>query len=210
MTLCVPLLAGLLYGLLGVLGPGLLALTLAETGVGALGAGFAVILVLPVTTHSVTDAWIQRALRCVHACTVETARRLAGSVDAGPAPRVAELEQMLGRVRLSGPPAGAPADPDARPQAAGPARARPSRRLRREVRGLVAVAAGPEASHDARLTTACRRVESAVQALTEGGDILVQPDGPSATEPVLARLHGLERALAVSPGRCGRRRAPRW
>ncbi|MGW0498884.1 hypothetical protein ACWD0Z_26725 [Streptomyces sp. NPDC003007] len=36
--------------LLGVLDPDLLVLRLAETGVGALGAALAVILVLPVTT----------------------------------------------------------------------------------------------------------------------------------------------------------------
>ncbi|MBK3648086.1 FUSC family protein, partial [Streptomyces sp. MBT33] len=63
MMLCVTLLAELLYGLLGVLTPGLLVLRLAETAVGALGAALAVLLVLPVTTHTTTDAWIQRALR---------------------------------------------------------------------------------------------------------------------------------------------------
>jgi hypothetical protein len=66
----------------------------------------------------------------------------------------------------------------------------------REIRGLVAAAADPEASHDARLATACRRVEAAVEALTEGRDIAVHADGPSVTEPALAHLHGLERALA--------------
>ncbi len=101
MMLCVTLLAELLYGLLGVLDPALLALRLAETGVGALGAVLAVLFVLPVTTHAVTDAWIQRALRCVHAATAEAAARLAGSTTADPASRVAELEQLLGRVRLS-------------------------------------------------------------------------------------------------------------
>ncbi|MGC3003737.1 FUSC family protein, partial [Streptomyces sp. G35A] len=101
MMLWVTLLAAMLYGLLGVLTPGLLALRLAETGVGALGAALAVALVLPVTTHSVTDAWIQRALRCVHACTAETAARLAGTTGADPTPKVAELEQLLARVRLS-------------------------------------------------------------------------------------------------------------
>ncbi|MFD5799447.1 FUSC family protein, partial [Streptomyces diastatochromogenes] len=63
MMLWVTLLAELLYGLLGVLSPALLALRLAETAVGALGAVLAVLFVLPVTTHATTDAWIQRALR---------------------------------------------------------------------------------------------------------------------------------------------------
>ncbi len=51
MMLSVTLMAELLYGLLGVLNPALLALRFAETGVGALGAVLAVLLVLPVTTH---------------------------------------------------------------------------------------------------------------------------------------------------------------
>jgi hypothetical protein len=66
----------------------------------------------------------------------------------------------------------------------------------REIRGLVAVAADPEASHDARLATACRRVESAVEALTEGRDIAINTDGLPHAEPALAHLHGLERALS--------------
>jgi uncharacterized membrane protein YccC len=196
MMLWVTLLAGLLYGLLGVLGPGLLALRLAETGVGALGAALAVILLLPVTTHSVTDAWIQRALRCVHACTAETARRLAGAADADPAPRVAELEQLLARVRLSLAPLVHPLNPML-------GRKRRARQVlallddcAREIRGLVAVAADPEASHDARLAAACYRVQAAVEALTDGGDVSLQTDGLSTTEPALAHLHGLERALA--------------
>ncbi|MFI8189413.1 FUSC family protein [Streptomyces sp. NPDC085946] len=198
MMLWVTLLAGLLYGLLGVLSPALLALRLAETGVGALGAALAVILVLPVTTHSVTDAWIQRALRCVHACTAETAARLAGVPDADPAPRVAELEQLLGRVRLSVAPLVHPLNPML-------GRKRRARRVlgllddcAREIRGLVAVAADPEASHDARLAAACRRVQDAVEALTGAGtgELAPAPAEHPVTEPVLAHLHGLERALA--------------
>ncbi|WP_143664048.1 FUSC family protein, partial [Streptomyces murinus] len=73
MMLWVTVLAELLYGLLGVLTPGLLALRLGETAVGAFGAALAVLFLLPVTTHATTDAWIQRALRCVHACTAEAA-----------------------------------------------------------------------------------------------------------------------------------------
>nr|WP_203690425.1 FUSC family protein [Streptomyces sp. SID12488] len=198
MMLSVTLLAELLYGLLGVLDPALLGVRLAETGVGALGALLAVALVLPITTHATTDAWIRRALRCVHACTAEATARLAGAPGADPAPRVAELELLLGRVRLSVAPLVHPLNP---------VRARKRRAGRvlallddcaREIRGLAAVAADPEASHDARLAAACRRVESAVEALTEGrADTGTAPaDRSHATEPALAHLHGLERALA--------------
>jgi hypothetical protein len=199
MMLCVTLLAELLYGLLGVLTPALLVLRLAETAVGALGAALAVLLVLPVTTHAVTDAWIRRALRAVHACTVETAARIAGTEGADPAPRVAELEQLLGRVRLSVAPLTHPLNPLR-------ARRRRARRVlallddcARQIHGLAAVAADPVASHDARLTAACRRVEAAVEALTTGpgaGPLPERPERPGAREPVLAHLHGLEHALA--------------
>ncbi|MFE9673976.1 FUSC family protein [Streptomyces sp. NPDC006259] len=197
MMLWVTLLAELLYGLLGVLSPGLLAVRLAETGVGALGAVLAVLFVLPVTTHAVTDAWIQRALRCVHAGTAEAAARLAGDTAADPGARVAELEQLLGRVRLSVAPLTHPLNP----MLGRKARARRVLALlddcAREIRGLVAVAADPEASHDARLAAACWRVQAAVEALTEGGtEHLTPADHPTATEPALAHLHGLERALA--------------
>ncbi|MER6267466.1 FUSC family protein [Streptomyces sp900105755] len=195
MMLWVTFLAELLYGLLGVLTPDLLALRLAETAVGALGAVLAVLFVLPVTTHLTTDAWIQRALRCVHACTAEAAARLAGSAGADPAPRVAELEQLLGRVRLSVAPLVHPLNPMH-------GRKRRARRVlallddcAREIRGLVAVAADPEASHDARLAAACWRVEAAVEALTRGSEHITAPAEPPA-EPALAHLHGLERALA--------------
>lgn len=202
MMLAVTLLAGLLYGLLGVLDPALLALRLAETGVGALGAVLAVLLVLPVTTHATTDAWIQRALRCVHLCTAEAAARLAGSEAADPAAHVAALEPLLGRVRLSLAPLVHPLSP---------LRARKVRARQvlvllddcaREVRGLAAVAADPEASHDARLTAACRRVEAAVEALTtpqrpgDAATVTVSVPHPPVAEPALMHLHGLERALA--------------
>ena len=59
---------------------------------GALGAGLGVALVLPVTTHATTDAWIQRALHCVHACTREAAPGWPASASADPGPVVAELE----------------------------------------------------------------------------------------------------------------------
>lgn len=166
MMLAVTVLASALYGLLGLLDPALLALRVTETAVGALGAGLAVLLVLPVTTHSVTDAWVERALRCVHACTAEAAARLAGSPTADPARRAAELEQILARVRQSLAPLVHPLSP---------LRARKGRARHilallddcaREVRGLASVAADPEASHDARLVAACWRVEAAVETLT--------------------------------------------
>ncbi|MGV9426932.1 FUSC family protein [Streptomyces sp. NPDC003656] len=195
MMLWVTLLAELLYGLFGVLGPGLLALRVTETAVGVVGAALAVLFVLPVTTHLTTDASIQRALRCVRACTAEAAARLAGS-DADPAPRVAELEQLLGRVRLSVAPLTHPLNPLLW-------RKHRARRVlallddcAREVRGLVAVAADPVASHDARLAAACWRVEAAVEALTEGGAGHILRPSETPAEPALAHLHGLERALA--------------
>ncbi|MDN3292894.1 FUSC family protein [Streptomyces ficellus] len=166
MMLSVTLMAGALYGLLGVLDPGLLALRLMETGIGAVGAVLAVLFVLPVTTHATTDAWIQRALRCVHVCTAEAAARLSGSTTADPAPHVAELEAILGRVRLSLAPLVHPLSP----LRARKARARHVLALldecAREVRGLASIAGDPEASHDARLAAACWRVEAAVEALT--------------------------------------------
>ncbi|WP_189940950.1 FUSC family protein [Streptomyces aurantiogriseus] len=202
MMLAVTVMASMLYGLLGVLDPAMLALRVGETAVGALGAVLAVLLVLPVTTHSVTDAWVERALRCVHACTAEAAARLAGSPTADPALRVAELEQILARVRLSLAPLVHPLSP---------MRARKSRARQvlalldacaREVRGLASVAADPEASHDARLATACWRVEAAVEALTAaptGGQRLQDDAAPTPqlgeAEPVLAHLHALEQAL---------------
>ncbi|MEU1151239.1 FUSC family protein [Streptomyces sp. NPDC005863] len=202
MMLAVTVMAGVLYGLLGVLNPGLLALRVAETGAGALGAVLAVLLVLPVTTHATTNAWIERALRCVHACTAEAAARLAGSETADPAPRVAELEQLLGKVRLSLAPLVHPGSP---------LRARKERARQvlalldacaREVRGLASIAADPEASHDDRLAAACWRVEAAVEALTApeaarrpAADALTAPQ-TAVAHPALAHLHGLEKALA--------------
>ncbi|MEU3542402.1 FUSC family protein [Streptomyces paromomycinus] len=201
--LAVTLMVGLLYGLLGVLDPGLLALRLAETGVGALSALLAVLVVLPVTTHATTDAWVQRALRCVHHCTAEAAARIAGTESADPAPLVAELEVLLRKVRMS-------LAPLVHPLA--PMRARRERARQilallddcaREVRGLASIAADPVASHDARLTAACQRVEAAVEALTAprqpreaaAATAAAAPHAP-ALEPALAHLHGLERALA--------------
>jgi uncharacterized membrane protein YccC len=198
MMLAVTVMASMLYGLLGVLDPALLALRVGETAVGALGAVLAVLLVLPVTTHSVTDAWVERALRCVHACTAEAAARLAGDATADPAPRVAELESLLARVRLSLAPLVHPLSP---------LRARKGRARQvlallddcaREVRGLASVAADPEASHDARLAAACWRVEAAVEALTAPAPYAHGVDAPHRTaeaEPVLAHLHALEQAL---------------
>ncbi|NEA07724.1 FUSC family protein, partial [Streptomyces sp. SID10692] len=68
------------------------------------------------------------------------------------------------------------------------------------------VAADPDASHDARLTAACLRVEAAVEILTSPRPGTV-PAAPApahrtpAAHPALTHLHDLERALAelVSP-----------
>ncbi|MCX3060150.1 FUSC family protein [Streptomyces beihaiensis] len=202
MMLAVTVMASMLYGLFGVLDAELLALRAGETAIGALGAVVAVLFVLPVSTHSVTEAWVERALRCVHACTARAAARLGGDGDADPAPRVAELEAMLARVRMSLAPLVHPFSP---------MRARKNRARQvlallddcaREVRGLAAVAADPEASHDARLAAACWRVEAAVEALTAPGPVrrdpvsAAAPHPAPAAEPVLAHLHALEHALA--------------
>ncbi|MFI9583386.1 FUSC family protein [Streptomyces sp. NPDC052236] len=209
MMLAVTLMVALLYGLLGVLDPSLLALRLAETGVGALGAALAVTFVLPVTTHAATNAWIERAVHCVHGCTTTAARRLSGDENADPAPLAAELELLLGRVRLSLGPLVHPLSP----LRARKARARQVIALlddcAREVRGLAAVAADPDASHDARLAAACRRVEAAVHALLEPAarppkaavdavdaiDSVSAPPHHPAAEAALTHLHGLEQAL---------------
>ncbi|MFF0075555.1 FUSC family protein [Streptomyces sp. NPDC005494] len=214
MMLAVTAMASMLYGVLGVLDAGLLVLRVTETAVGALGAVMAVLLVLPVTTHSVTEAWVERALRCVHACTEEAAALLAGSEGADPPRRVAELEAILGRLRLSLTPLVHPLNPMR-------ARKRRARQIlellddcAREVRGLASVAADPEASHDVRLAAACWRVEAAVEALTDAPAVSRHPGphGASAAEPtgaeqVLAHLHALERTLlqlAVPLRRAGR------
>ncbi|MCF3181110.1 FUSC family protein [Streptomyces polychromogenes] len=202
MMFFVTVMAGLLYGLLGVLHPGLLLLRFEETAVGALGAALGVTLVLPVTTHAANDAWIQRALHCVRASTAASLDRLAGDPDADPAPHAAELELLLARVRM----ALAPLVHPLSPLRARKARARQVLGLlddcAREVRGLVAVAADPQASHDARLAAACWRVEAAVEALTApqgaaGTGAPALPAGPAGAEPALAHLHGLETALAA-------------
>ncbi|MEV7728016.1 FUSC family protein [Streptomyces sp. NPDC087917] len=197
MMFFVTVMAGLLYGLLGVLHPGLLLLRFQETAVGAIGAALAVLLVLPVTTHATNDAWIQRALRCVHGATAEATARLAGSAAADPAPHAAELVVLLARVRMALAPLVHPLSPF-------PARKARARQViallddcSREVRGLVAVAADPDASHDARLAAACRQVEAAVEALTAGERLASGPaPQPAAAGPALAHLHRLERTLA--------------
>ncbi|MEV6398210.1 FUSC family protein [Streptomyces sp. NPDC051907] len=205
MMLAVTLLVSLLYGLLGMLEPGLLALRLAETGVGALGATLAVTFVLPITTHAATHAWIERAVRCVHDCTAAAARRLAGDEEADPAPLAAELEAVLGRARLSLAPLVHPLNP----LRARKARARQVLVLlddcAREVRGLASVAADPQASHDARLAAACWRVEAAVEALVSPGTRSAAESAPAAhgsavqhhpgAEAALHHLHGLEKLL---------------
>ncbi|UNO43310.1 FUSC family protein [Streptomyces sp. MST-110588] len=205
MMFFVTVMAGLLYGLLGVLHPGLLALRLEQTLVGAGCSALALTLVLPVTTHEATDAWIRRALLAVRRCTAESARRLGGEESADPAPYVAELELLLGRVRASLAPLLHPLSP---------LRARKERARQimvhlddcaRQARGLAAVAADPDASHDARLTAACQRVETALRALLPAAEApLTTPEPGSAApqhhpgaERALDHLHDLEKALAA-------------
>ncbi|UGY95303.1 FUSC family protein [Streptomyces gobiensis] len=210
MMFFVTVMVGLLYGLLGVLHAGLLGLRLQETAVGALGAALAVAFVLPITTHAATHAWIQRALICLRHCTADAARRLSGDTAADPAPRVAELELLLGRVRM----ALAPLVHPLNPRRARKARARQILVLlddcARQVRGLAEVAADPDASHDARLSAACQRVETAVwwlvrqgtpgagprTAVAPHGAVRAVPEQHPGAERALAHLHGLERALA--------------
>ncbi|MER6618076.1 FUSC family protein [Streptomyces xantholiticus] len=202
MMFAVTVLVSLLYGLLGFLEPALLVLRFAETAVGALGAVLAVLLVLPVTTHATTHAWIEQAVRCVHRCTAEAAARLAGAADADPAAHITELEALLGRVRLSLVPLMHPLSP----LRARKARARHVLELldecAREARGLAAVTADPQASHDARLAAACRRVEAAVHALVAppsdpvAMSLAPAPHHHPGAEAALRHLHGLERALA--------------
>ncbi|MBO8191869.1 FUSC family protein [Streptomyces oryzae] len=208
MMFFVTLMVGMLYGLLGVLHPGLLGLRLEETAVGALGAVLAVALVLPVTTHAATEVWIRRAVHCVHECALAAARRLAGESGDGPEARIAELELLLGRVRLSVAPLVHPLSP----LRARKARARQVLALlddcARQVRGLAEAAADPAASHDARLTAACERLEAAVRRLAAPGPVpagaaagALAPDACAAAEPpgpgdrALAHLHALENAL---------------
>jgi uncharacterized membrane protein YccC len=214
LMLSVTVMAGLLYGLLGVLDPGLLALRLAETGVGVLGAVLAVLFVLPVTTHAATDAWIERSLHAVRDFTAEAARHLTGgpggasgstpgSTD-GLARRAAELDHLLGRVRVSVAPLVHPLSPMRRRKA----RARAVLALLDDcaarVRALTEVVADPQACHDARLLAACARVEAAVARLVVPGAAVVrnpeQPasgaaGGPAHADGALAHLHGLEAAL---------------
>ncbi|MFJ9848532.1 FUSC family protein [Streptomyces sp. NPDC101150] len=205
MMFFVTVMAGLLYGLLGVLHPGLLALRFEQTAVGAIGAALAVALVLPVTTHAATDGWIQRAVHCVRDCTAVSARRLAGDDEADPSPYVAELELLLARARLSLAPLLHPLNPLRHRKA----RARQVMTYlddcAAQVRGLAEVAADPAASHDARLTAACQRVETVVGALfAPGAEPAVAPAAPASAphhhpgaERALAHLHGLERALTA-------------
>lgn len=202
MMFFVTVMAGLLYGLLGILHPGLLALRLGETAVGALGAAVAVLTVLPMTTHAATDAWIRRALHAVRDFTGEAARHLAGGPADDLARHVAELDALLARVRQSVAPLVHPLSPLRSRKARARAVLTLLDECARQVGGLAAVVADPRACHDERLTAACRRVETAVQRL------LVPPSSVSPlpvasgaggshphAERALAHLHDLEAAL---------------
>ncbi|MFI1963430.1 FUSC family protein [Streptomyces pathocidini] len=201
MMFFVTVMAGLLYGLLGVLHPGLLTLRLQQTAVGALACVIAVAAVLPITTHAATNAWVQRTLLCVRHCTAEAARRLAGDTTADPAARVAELELLLARARASLAPLTHPLNPFR----ARKARARQVIELlddcAHRVRALAELAADRDASHDTRLTAACRRVEAAVEHLVaDASESLAEPPSAEphhhpATDRALAHLHHLETSL---------------
>lgn len=73
----------------------------------------------------------------------------------------------------------------------------------REVRGLTAVAADPDASHDARLAAACSRVEAAVHDLvppaTRQTKVHIHsvpaPQHHPGAEAALTHLEALEQAL---------------
>jgi hypothetical protein len=205
MMLAVTVMASLLYGLLGVLDAQLLALRLVETGVGAGCAMLAVFLVLPVTTHATNDAWILRALHCVHAAATETAARLEGDPEADPAPHAAELEALFGRARVALAPLVHPLNPFHGRKA----RARQALRLLddcvNEVHALVSATAEPPASHEASLVAACWRVKAAVEALTvhetrapAWPQHLTGQEAPHQPEPgtPLVHLHNLERTLS--------------
>jgi hypothetical protein len=203
MTFFVTVMAGSLYGLLGVLHPALLVLRLEETGAGALWAALAVLLVLPVTTHAATDAWIQRALESVRDFTAHAARHLAGEPGADLAARAAELDLILGRVRACVAPLVHPLSPlRARRERAGQI-LRLLDACARQVSALAEVVAHPEAGHDERLSAACRRVEDAVHRLVAPGTDLPRPRseavgegaGHPHAERALGHLRVLETAL---------------
>ncbi|MFF3561824.1 FUSC family protein [Streptomyces sp. NPDC002574] len=201
MMFFVTVMAGLLYGLLGILHPALLALRLAETAVGALGAAVAVLAVLPVTTHAATDAWIRRALHAVRDFTGEAARHLAGGPADDLARHVAELDALLARVRQSVAPLVHPLNPLRSRKARARAVLALLDECARQVRGLAAVVADPHACHDERLTAACGRVETAVRRLVPpapASPLRVVPGAAGAhphAEAALAHLQGLEAAL---------------
>ncbi|WP_130440371.1 hypothetical protein [Streptomyces sp. BK239] len=73
----------------------------------------------------------------------------------------------------------------------------PSTSCAHEMRGPVAVAAAPEASHDARPAAACRRAKDAVEALADGRPdrLTLTVHAASATHPAWAHLHSPEQAL---------------
>ncbi|MFI9723343.1 FUSC family protein [Streptomyces sp. NPDC052396] len=211
MMFFVTVLAGLLYGLMGVLHPALLGLRLEQTLVGAAAAGLAVALVLPVTTHAATDGWVRRALLAVRECMAHSTRRLAGDHRADPAPHIAELELLLTRVRIALAPLLHPLNP---------LRARRERARQvlahlddcaRQTRALAEAAADPGAAHDIRLIAACHRVESTLLELAAPDEAATgpAPDGAPAHHPgaerALAHLHDLEAALVslAAPLRSG-------
>ncbi|WP_338899771.1 FUSC family protein [Streptomyces sp. TG1A-60] len=214
MILAVTVMVSLLYGLLGVLDAGLLALRLVETGVGAVFAMLAVVLVLPVTTHATNDAWIRRTLHCVHAATTATAARLEGDPEADPTPHAAELDLLFGRARVALAPLVHPLNPfRARKE-----RARQALQLLddcvNEVRALVSATAVPARSHEASLVAACWRVKAAVEALTlrDRRAAVAGPHDSCQAETGKAHLHlrNLEKALSELAMPLGTPPGSRW
>ncbi len=197
MMLAVTVMAELLYGMFGVLDQHLVVLRLAETGIGAIGAALAVLLVLPITTHATTGCIVvgDPVRPRLHdrgggpsdgSCAADPAARRGAGED-GAEERLSLTPLSPSRTPSIPPPAGRQGVPSSGAE-----------HLRAEVR--LAVIVGTVASSD-RLTLACERVERAVEALTspEPRRITVQAGTPPLEEPVLAHLHGLSGHSPNSP-----------
>ncbi|MEV6110382.1 FUSC family protein [Streptomyces sp. NPDC051940] len=101
MMFFVTVMVSILYGLIGVLTPALLALRAGQTAVGAVSAALAVAVILPVTTHALTDVWIRRAMDAVRACIDAAERHAHGDRHAEPHRHLAEYQALLARARMT-------------------------------------------------------------------------------------------------------------